>query len=376
MELLDQGRAAPTTARDEAIAALERVLRPTRSIPGALHYWIHLWEPTKTPERAEQEADRLLPLMPGAGHIVHMPAHIYLRRRPLRRRRQGQPAGGRRRRGLHRAVPRAGDVSARLLPAQHPLRLDGRDDVGAERAGDRVGAQSSRRRCPLEALTSARHSQGFLVVPYYALVRFGKWDEILAEPKPAHDTIFTRGRVALRPRHGAGGEGPVWTRRPAELAALEAIVADPALPNAAGVVVAQYARMRFFGSRRRCWRRRSRCGRKDFDRALLHLDRAVRFEDALDLHRAGRLATSRSASGSAARCSSAGRPVEAESVYWDDLRRNPENGWSLSGLAQALEAQGKKDDAARIRERFVKRGRRLMSSSLRSSARHRRAKGS
>jgi len=51
---------------------------------------------------------------------------------------------------------------------------------------------------------------------------------------------------------------------------------------------------------------------------------------------------------------SAGRPVEAESVYWDDLRRNPENGWSLAGLSRALEAQGKKEDAARVRERFIK----------------------
>ena len=60
----------------EVEAALARVLKQNPSHPGALHLWIHLWEPTDTPERAEAEADRLLPLMPGAGHIVHMPAHI------------------------------------------------------------------------------------------------------------------------------------------------------------------------------------------------------------------------------------------------------------------------------------------------------------
>ncbi len=69
----------PHEGTEEAIATLERVLAANPKHPGALHYWIHLWEPTKTPERAEKEADRLLPLMPGAGHIVHMPAHIYLR---------------------------------------------------------------------------------------------------------------------------------------------------------------------------------------------------------------------------------------------------------------------------------------------------------
>ena len=50
----------------------------------------------------------------------------------------------------------------------------------------------------------------------------------------------------------------------------------------------------------------------------------------------------------------AGRPVEAEAVYWDDLRRNRENGWSLFGLIKALEAQGKKDEVAAIQKRFDK----------------------
>jgi len=63
----------------EVEAALTHVLAKNPSHPGALHYWIHLWEPTDTPEKAEAEADRLLPLMPGAGHVVHMPAHIYMR---------------------------------------------------------------------------------------------------------------------------------------------------------------------------------------------------------------------------------------------------------------------------------------------------------
>src|SRR5207342_3756055 len=69
----------PNDGTQEAIAALQRVLAANPKHPGALHLWIHLWEATDTPERAEAEADRLLPLMPGAGHIVHMPAHIYQR---------------------------------------------------------------------------------------------------------------------------------------------------------------------------------------------------------------------------------------------------------------------------------------------------------
>ena len=67
----------PYAETREVQATLEQVLASNPNHPGALHLWIHLWEPTDTPERAEAEADRLLPLMPGAGHIVHMPAHIY-----------------------------------------------------------------------------------------------------------------------------------------------------------------------------------------------------------------------------------------------------------------------------------------------------------
>ena len=182
----------PQEGTPEAVAALERVLAANPKHPGALHYWIHLWEPTKNPERAEQEADRLLPLMPGAGHIIHMPAHILPARRALRRRRHVEPAGGRRRRGLHRAVPRAGHVSARLLPAQHPFHLDRRDDVGSERVWPSSRRARSRRQCTRRRREPAV-LQGFLVVPYCAMVRFGQWDEILAEPTPAHDTIFTRG---------------------------------------------------------------------------------------------------------------------------------------------------------------------------------------
>ena len=91
--------------------------------------------------------------------------------------------------------------------------------------------------------------------------------------------------------------------------------------------------------------------RKDWDRAVLHLDRAVRYEDALisqeppDWHAPVRL-------NLGAVLLAAGRPDEAEAVYWEDLRNNPGSGWTLFGLAKALEAQGKKEEAAAVRARF------------------------
>jgi tetratricopeptide (TPR) repeat protein len=91
--------------------------------------------------------------------------------------------------------------------------------------------------------------------------------------------------------------------------------------------------------------------RGEWDKATLHLDRAIRYEDALiyqepaDWH-----APVRQTLGAV--LLEAGRPDEAEAVFWEDLKKNPGNGWSLFGLAQALEAQGKVDDAEMVRARF------------------------
>ncbi len=168
------------------------MLAKHKNHPGALHLWIHLWEATDTPERAEAEADRLLPLMPGAGHIVHMPAHIYQR--------VGRHADviasncSRRRRPMRttsRSAARRGSIPSAYYP--HNLHFIW---MGATSAGQAQLAISSARRLadavPHDALTSVPILQGFVVVPYWAMVRFGQWDQILADPGPKHATVFTR----------------------------------------------------------------------------------------------------------------------------------------------------------------------------------------
>jgi len=334
----------------EAVASLQRVLSIDKSHPGALHYWIHLWEPTKTPEKAEQEADRLLPLMPGAGHIIHMPAHIYLR--------VGRYADAVK--ANQQAVAADEEYIAQCkAQGMYPLGYYPHNIhfiwLGATMSGQSALAIASARKVaaaiPHEALTAAPPLQSFLVVPYWALVRFEKWDEILAEPAPAHDTIFTRGVWHYARGRALAGKGRL-EEAGRELAALDAIVADPALPalpasaslntpdailRIAPEVLAGDIALR----------------QKDVDEALLHLERGVRLEDALAYNEPPDWPEPvRQRLGAA--LLSANRPVEAEAVYWDDLRRNPENGWSLFGLARALDAQGKKDDAARVRQRFDK----------------------
>jgi tetratricopeptide (TPR) repeat protein len=193
--------------------------------------------------------------------------------------------------------------------------------------------------------------QGFLVVPYYALVRFGHWDEMLAEPKPSYGSIYTQGVWHYARGLAFAGKGKL-DEATQELAELQKIVDDPTLaklPASSTLntpdMILRVAPEALAGE--------IAAKRKDYATALLHLERAVRLEDALvyteppDWHYPVRQSLG-------AVLLDAGRPVEAEAVYWDDLRRNRENGWSLFGLMQALTAQGKKDDAAAVQKRFEK----------------------
>jgi tetratricopeptide (TPR) repeat protein len=338
----------PYPETEEIVAALQYVMDRKDDHPGALHYWIHLWEPTRTPERAEAAADRLLPLMPGAGHMVHMPGHIYQRV------------------GRYADVIRANQLA--ILADEDYItqcRAQGIYPLGyyphnihflwfgASMAGkSRVAIESARKTAaaiPHEAVAELPFLQGFLVVPYYALVRFGKWDELLSEPPPVHDTIFTRGvwHYARGTAFVAKGQIAEAQR---ELDAVAAIVADPALETLPASFSANTA-LAIVRIAPEVLAGEIAAQRGDIDRALLHLDRAVRYEDALiytepsDWHMPVRHTLG-------AVLLQAGRADEAEVVYWEDLKRNPENGWALFGLRQALEAQGKTEEAAAADQRL------------------------
>ena len=337
----------PYAETREVEAALAQVLARHPSHPGALHYWVHLWEPTDTPERAEAEADRLLPLMPGAGHIVHMPAHIYMRV------------------GRHADV-----VSSNILAVKadedyiaqcraqgvYPLGYYPHNLhfvwMGATASGQRKLALEYARRVaaaiPDAALKETAILQGFLVVPYWAMVRFGQWTEILDDPGPRLSTPFTNGvrHYARAMALAATGRLPEAER---ELAALKAVLADPALKGPTtfstntGYAILRIAPEVVAGE--------IAAKRQDWDAALLHLDRAVRYEDALvyqeppDWHAPVR-------QNLGAVLLDAGRAEEAEAVFWEDLKRNAGTGWGLYGLLQALRAQAKNDEAVLIEQRF------------------------
>jgi tetratricopeptide (TPR) repeat protein len=182
------------------------------------------------------------------------------------------------------------------------------------------------------------------------MVQFGQWEAILADRGPRFDTPFTRGAWRY-----ARAMAFVATDRldeaEQELTALKALVDDPALvdpatfSNNSGKAILRIAPEVIAGE--------LAARRRDWDAALLHLERAVRYQDALiyqeppDWHQSVRLRLG-------AVLLKAGRPDEAEAVFWQDLRLNSENGWALSGLLQALKAQDKRDEAAQIEARLAR----------------------
>ena len=338
------GQPYPETV--EVRDALQQVLAINRNHPGALHYWVHLWEMTQ-PERAVAEADRLRPLMPGAGHMVHMPAHIYMR--------VGRFADVVS--SNQEAVKADEDYIAQCkAQGMYPLGYYPHNIhfvwMGASAAGQSHLALESARKVasviPADALKNVPVLQGFLVVPYWAMVRFGQWADILADKGPTFDTPFTRGAWKFARGMALTATGRL-EEADKELTELKAIVDDHALDQSvtssvnSGRAILRIAPEVLAGE--------LAAKRKDWDQAIQHLDRAVRYEDVLIYQEPPDWpAPVRQTLGAV--LLAAGRAGEAEAVYWEDLKKNPGNGWSLYGLSQALKAQGRTDEASAVETRF------------------------
>ncbi|HET8773841.1 MAG TPA: hypothetical protein VFP80_08625 [Thermoanaerobaculia bacterium] len=337
---------SPHEGTAEIVALTEDVMRRHPKHPAALHMYIHLMEAHHA-DRAEAAADALLPLLPAAGHMVHMPSHIYQR--------VGRYSDAMRSNELAILADEDYITQCRaqgLYPMGyyphniHFLWFAATFDGQSARAID--AARKVAAKVDDEVLKTVPITAGFRVVPYLALTRFGKWDEMLREPEPPANAFlrgtwhYARGIAFVAKNQLDAAEG--------ELAKLSALMTDPFLdgplfsPNSGRSVLAIAPVV---------LRAEIAAARGDSDKAIAAAETAVRMEDALvytepsewhypPRHLLGALLLD------------AGRAAEAETVYWEDLKRNRDNGWALFGLVQALKAQ-KKDDAAALAEaRFQK----------------------
>lgn len=327
------------------ITSLERVIDRHADHAGAHHYYIHVMEASETPERAEQSANRLGALMPAAGHMVHMPSHIYIR---VGRYADAAEAN-------IRAIDADEDYLAQcqaqgLYPVSyypHNLHflwaaatLEGRSAAAID-AARRLASKVPHHHAGALAWTA-----DFPVTPLLAYARFGRWTEILTEPTPPdHEPYaigiwrYARGLAFIaqnrldRADEELGQLRQVMTHR-----AFATTLKDlPLLTNlqiASRVVAGELAARRGRGVD-----------------AVRFLEEAVTLEDTLPYsepsvwHQPPRHVLG-------ALYLEAGRATDAERVYREDLRRFRDNGWSLFGLAKSLDAQGRSAEAAEVRNRF------------------------
>jgi len=347
----DQGRPKGNTA--EFVARLESVIARNPDHPGALHLYIHAVEASNEPERGVAAADRLRELVPAAGHLVHMPAHIYAR---VGRWHDAVIANQK-----AIAADDAYLAICRPAPGVYPLGYVPHNHhflwfaatMGGERgtALDAARATEQRTSDPeLMRMPGFEAMQYFALTPLFADVRFGRWQQLAETPSPAADLPYM---VAMW--HYGQGMAAVRQGRDEDARLHHAKLAQGAEDPAIEAMMTWERYSLIYGVRiaERVLAAELAAAEQDHDAAIVAFQEAVAIEDTLPYDEPpGWHMPVRHSLG--ALLITAGRPVDAEAVYREELRRNPENGWSLFGLTQALLEQGREEEAAKAGERFQK----------------------
>lgn len=339
------GRPQPGTA--EVVRVLDSVLAKEPDHPLALHLYVHALEASPEPARADAAADRLRELTPGLAHLDHMPSHIDVRRGRWAEAERANERAIAADEAYRRLRPDQGFYRIYMLHNHHMLAFAAvmrGESARAIKAIDTMIASVP----PAWARQNPVLADGALAIPLELRMRFGRWDEVLAAPEP--DEIFPTARAF---RHAVRGAALAATGKAAEARAeLDALRAAKAKVSDTATIVVNKA-VDVLGVAEHLLLGEVLYREGKADDAFAALREAVRREDALKYSEPPDwFIPVRHALGAALMQS--GRYAEAEQVYRDDLRRHPENGWSLFGLARSLELQGKADEARPVRSRFEK----------------------
>lgn len=339
---LDPENPKPLTV--EALDTLETVLARSPDHPMAIHLYIHAVEASSRPERAEAPADRLGNLVPGAGHLVHMPAHIYWRVGRYHDASEANVKAAAVDEYYIEQCNAQGFYPAMYYPHNiHFLwaasSMEGRSAVAIE-AARKVAANVR-----LEMIEEFPAVEFFHTIPLLALTQFGKWDELLAEPQPPSDLEFSNGiwhyvrATAYARKNDLMAARAEHDKLVPLLDATDVVFLDtlyyPAsqlLKIADALVKGEIA-----------------MAEGSLDQAVGHFEVAVATQDELPYteppfwyyptrHSLGRALLAK------------GDAAAAEAVYRKDLEVYPHNGWAMFGLIQSLKAQGK--DSSAMQEMF------------------------
>ena len=340
----DDGSPKPDTIK--AISKLEEVLEKEPNHPLAIHLYIHAVEASSSPERAELAAERLGNLVPGAGHLVHMPAHIFWR---VGRYHDASEANINAAKVDEEYIAQCnaqGFYPAAYYPHNiHFLwaasTMEGRSELSIE------SALKVAKYVNLDQIKLFPTIEYFHTIPLLSYVRFGKWEEILNSSKPAPEFKYSQGiyHYAKGMAYAAGGELQKAREEQSQILPLKEskevkIIIKGGQPSgllleiASELLTGQIA-----------------FSNNNFSIASRHFEAAVNLQDSLPYTEPPFwYYPARQSLGNS--LMKEGKISAAENVYRRDLQDYPRNGWSLFGLSLALEAQGKTEEAEEVNKKF------------------------
>ncbi|TDI85146.1 MAG: hypothetical protein E2O78_05040 [Caldithrix sp.] len=344
---LKNGEPQPWTP--EILSVLESVMQRDLNHPGANHFYIHAVEASHNPERGMTAAQHLENVVPGAGHLVHMPSHIYIR---VGNYHEGTLANERAIASDDEYISQCraqGIYPLTYVPHNHHF-LWATATLEGNSAKAIAAAHSTSERVDTQMMRKSGYGtlQHFYVIPMYAHVRFGKWDDILAAPKPDEDLVYPQGvwHYSRGIAFARTGRMPEAER---ELAVVRKIAKDPVLQQVTIWDINTTQQLMEIAANALAGEIAAAKG--EYDNAVAALEAAIEIEDGLTYneppdwffpvrHSLGAVLLE------------AGRPEQAEHVYRADLTIFPENGWSLYGLKTSLAQQNKQSEAKKVEQRF------------------------
>jgi tetratricopeptide (TPR) repeat protein len=340
--------ARPKGRTAEILAALEQVLQRQPDHPGAIHYYIHMVEASTDPRRALPYADRLGSQMPGAGHLVHMPFHIYYRvgqyKDAIEANKRAVAAdeaylASARPEGIYPLAYYPHNIHSLMTSAQ--MAGDGASAVAAAEKLARVVSQDAGR--------NIAWVQPILVAPYFAHAQFSEPATTLALPDPGNELPYVKAMW-----HYARGVAHAWRGEPAaaraEVAALRRLaqgsdfsgLVEAGVPAPDVIALAQHVMLGRIAQAAGDWTQ----ARVEFEQAVALEDKLAYSEPPYWYYPV------RQSLGAV--LLAAGKLVEAETVFRQSLLRAPNNGWALHGLAATYQKLGKQRAAATARQQFAR----------------------